>query len=81
MRDPVAPAKRSEAALKKAQTHTLEDGSPTHSFQTLMALLQTVVRNTCRSKNGAENAPTFKVTTTPDEKQKRALELIDQINM
>ena len=81
VRDPVAPAKRSVAALKKVQTHTLEDGSPTHSFQTLMALLQTVVRNTCRSKNGAENAPTFKVTTTPDEKQKRALELIDQIKM
>ena len=81
VRDPVAPAKRSVAALKKVQTHTLEDGSPTHSFQTLMALLQTVVRNTCRSKNGAQNAPTFKVTTTPDEKQKRALELIDQIKM
>ena len=28
VRDPVAPAKRSEAALKKVQTHTLEDGSP-----------------------------------------------------
>ena len=81
VRDPVAPAKRSEAALKKVQTHTLEDGSPTHSFQTLMALLQTVVRNTCRSKNDAENGPTFKVTTTPDIKQKRALELIDQIKM
>jgi hypothetical protein len=77
----VAPAKRSEAALKKVQTHTLEDGSPTHSFQTLMAMLQTIVRNTCHSKNATENAPTFQVTTTPDEKQKRALELIDQIKM
>lgn len=81
VRDPVAPAKRSKDALKKAQTHTLEDGSPTHSFQTLMALLQTVVRNTCRSKNKSENAPTFQITTTPDEKQKRALELIHQIKM
>lgn len=81
VRDPVAPAQRSEAATKKAQSHALEDGSPTHSFQTLMALLQTVVRNTCRSKSGSENASTFQVTTTPDAKQRRALELIDQIKM
>jgi hypothetical protein len=67
--DPLVPAKRSEAGLKKVQTHTLADGSPTYSFQTLMALLQTVGRNTCRSKNDAGNAPAFKVTTTPDEKQ------------
>ena len=81
VRDPVAPAKRSEAAMKKAQSHTLEDGSPTHSFQTLMALLQTVVRNTCRSKSDSENAPTFQITTTPNEKQKRAFMLLDQIEM
>lgn len=81
VRDPVAPAQRSKDALKKAQTRTLEDGSPTHSFQTLMASLQTVVRNTCRSKNNSDNAPTFQVTTTPDEKQRRALELINQIKM
>ena len=63
----MAPFKRSEAALKKAQTHTLEDGSPTHSFQTLMAQFQTVVCNTFRSANDAENAPTFKVPTTPEK--------------
>ena len=48
-RDPVEPAKRSNAALKKVQTHTLEDGTPTHSFQTLMTELQCIVRNTCRT--------------------------------
>ena len=31
-RDPVAPAKRSKAAQIKATTHTLEDGTPAHSF-------------------------------------------------
>ena len=81
LRDPVAPATRSQQALRKAQTHTLEDGSPTHSFQTLMALLQTVVRNTCRTKNTAADAPTFQMTTTPNEKQKRALDLIAQIQL
>ena len=81
VRDPVAPAKRSVAAMKKVQTRTLEDGSPTHSFQTLLARLQAVVRNTCRSKNTDESSPTFQVTTTPDELQRRALALIDNIKM
>ena len=81
VRDPVAPAQRSVAAMKKAQTRTLEDGSPTQSFQTLLARLQTVVRNTCRSKNSDESSPTFQVTTTPDELQRRALALIDSIEM
>lgn len=79
VRDPVAAATRSDAALKKVQTRILEDGSPVHSFQTLMAQLQTIVRNTCRTPGGAPDAPTFQITTTPDQTQKRALELINQI--
>jgi transposase len=80
-RDPVAPAKRSNAAMKKVLSLSLEDGSPTHSFQTLMSLLQTIVRNTCRTPKSAADAPTFQITTTPSDKQKRALELIGQIKM
>ena len=79
VRDPVAPATRSDVAMKKVQSRTLEDGSPVHSFQTLMAQLQTVVRNTCCTQKGAHDAPTFDLITTPDDKQKRALELIAQI--
>ena len=45
-RDPVAPAQRSEAAMKKACSHTLDDGSPVHSWHSLMAELSTIVRNT-----------------------------------
>ena len=78
-RDPVAPAKRSEAAMKKVLSRTLEDGTPTHSFQTLLRELETVVRNTCRTPNSTSDAPTFQITTKQNEKQKRALELIDQI--
>jgi transposase len=77
-RDPVAPAKRSKAALVKAGRHTLDDGTPAHSFSTLMAELATIVRNTCRTPQ-ATNAPTFEVVTTPNPKQKRALELLQQI--
>ncbi len=80
-RDPVAPARRSQAAMKKVLIRTLEDGSPTHSFQTLMKELETVVRNTCRTPKSAGDAPSFEVTTTPSDKQKRALELIGQIKM
>ena len=84
IRDPVAPAKRSKAALKKVITRTLDDGSPVHSFRTLMQDLQTIARNTCRTAKGTgstEDAPTFEVITTPTQRQKHALDLIDQIKL
>lgn len=81
IRDPVAPAKRSDAAMKKVLSRTLDDGSPAHSFQTLMGELGAIVRNTCRTPKSAEDAPVFQITTTPGDKQKRALELISQIKM
>lgn len=78
-RDPVAPAMRSDVAIKKVITRTLDDGTPVHSFRTLMQDLQTIVRNTCKTTHGAEDAPTFDLITTPTEKQKHALELIGSI--
>jgi transposase len=80
-RDPVAPAKRSKAALAKAARHALDDGTPVHSFSTLLAELATVVRNTCRTPNAGPDAPTFEVLTTPNTKQQRALELLQQIRV
>lgn len=80
-RDPVAPAKRSDAAMKKVHDRILEDGTPAHSFQTLLKTLEGVVRNTCHTPGAAQDVPTFEVTTTPNEKQKRALELISQIKL
>ncbi len=78
-RDPVAPAKRSAAALSKVSSHTLEDGTPAHSFSTLMAEMATVVRNTCRTPNAGSDTSTFDIVTTANDKQKRALELIQNI--
>ncbi len=78
-RDPVAPAKRSDAALTKVSHHTLDDGTPAHSFATLMDELATIVRNTCRAPTSAADAPTFEVVTTPNAKQRQALNLIEQI--
>jgi len=80
-RDPVAPAKRSTAALAKAARHTLDDGTPAHSFSTLMAELATIVRNTCCTPKAGPDTPTFEILTTPNAKQKRTLELIDQIRL
>ena len=80
-RDPVAPARRSKAALAKAARHTLDDGTPAHSFSTLMAELGTLVRNTCRTPSAGPDAPTFEVLTTPNAKQQRAVELLQQIRV
>jgi transposase len=79
-RDPVAPAKRSVAALTKAASLTLDDGSPVHSFASLLEELATIVRNTCRTPNAGSDAPSFHVLTTPNAKQQRALHLIAQIH-
>ena len=78
-RDPVAPAQRSEAAQQKAATHTLQDGTSAHSFRTLLEELSTIVRNTCRAPGASKDAPTFRVVTTPSEKQRRALRLLEAI--
>jgi transposase len=80
-RDPVAPAKRSKAALAKAARHTLDDGTPAHSFATLLEELTTIVRNTCRTPSAGPDAPTFEVLTTPNAKQQRALDLLQQIRL
>ncbi len=80
-RDPVAPAKRSAAALAKVARRTLDDGTPVHSFASLLEELATIVRNTCRTPAAASDAPTFEALTTPNAKQKRALELIQQIRL
>jgi DDE family transposase len=80
-RDPVAPAKRSKAALAKVARHALDDGTPVHSFSTLMAELATVVRNTCRTPSAAPDAPTFEILTTPNAKQQRAFALLQQIRV
>jgi Transposase DDE domain len=80
-RDPVAPANRSKATLAKIASKQLDDGTPAHSFCTLLAELATIVRNTCRAPSAGNDGPTFDVTTTPNPKQKRALELLQQIHL
>ncbi len=80
-RDPVAPAKRSVAALQKAATHTLEDGSSAHSFRTLLQELSTIVRNTCQPSSDLTPALTFQMTTTPNPTQLRAIQMLQAITV
>jgi len=75
-RDPVAPAQRSAAAMQKVNTGCLADGSPVHSFRTLLHSLATIVENTCRHRKGGNEAPTFQMITTPSAEQQRAFDLL-----
>lgn len=81
-RDPVAPAKRSRAALDKVHSKVLDDGTPVHSFQTLLNDLSSIVSNACR-RPGASTAgePTFEVVTTPNSTQQRAYDLLKSIQV
>ena len=80
-RDPVAPAKRSAKAERKAHTHTLSDGTPAHSFRTLLEELSDIVRNTCRTVKGSAQAPTFTIVTQANPIQQRALDLLETITV
>ena len=79
--DPVAPARRSAAALAKAHTRTLPDGTPAISFTRLLAHLATIVRNTMRPKSARPGEATFTLTTRPTPKQQQALDLLAAIDV
>ena len=78
-RDPVAPAKRSASAQRKAASKLIDDEQPAHSFATLLAEMSTLVRNTCRTPSAGATAPTFELLTTATAHQQRALALIRAI--
>jgi Transposase DDE domain len=74
-RDPVAPAKRSKAALAKVHSRRLADGTPAMSFGGLLAHLSTIVRNTMRRADPGPGEATFSLATRPTPKQQQALDL------
>lgn len=80
-RDPVAPAPRSAAARVKAGSRQLTDGTPVHSFRTLLTHLSTRVRNVCRPAGNGGASPTFTLDTQPDATQQRAYELLKTIQV
>jgi hypothetical protein len=70
--DPVAPARRSAAALAKVRRKRGDDGEPLHSFATLIDALAALTRNTIVFTGGA------RVTklSAPTALQRRAFELL-----
>lgn len=81
VRDPVAPARRSDSALRKITAKQLVDGSPAHSVRTLMHELATLVRNTCRRRGPPGEVTLFTLDTVPNEKQRAALRAIDALRL
>jgi Transposase DDE domain len=73
--DPVAPAQRSADATAKASHHRLPDGSPAHSFRTLLDHLGTLTRDEIEfvDPTGAR----IHKLTSPTPTQRRAFELLD----
>jgi hypothetical protein len=67
----VAPATRSSKALHKVHSKRTDDGQPVHSFQTLMADLGTITKNTAVMNNN-----TMHILTTPTPLQQRAFDLL-----
>jgi hypothetical protein len=78
-RDPVAPARRSDAALAKVRARRLADGTPAMSFTRLLAHMGSIVRNTVRSASARIGEATFTLTTRPTPKQQQALDLLATI--
>jgi transposase len=70
----VAPAQRSEAAIRKQTTGLTPDGLPVHSFRTLLADLATLTRNTIVTAIAPALPLTVLARQTPV--QRRAYELL-----
>jgi hypothetical protein len=74
-RDPVLPAQPTASAKAKKATHTMPDGLPVHSFESLIAELASRARNTYRLKSD-ESKLTFTQLPAPTPIQRRAYELL-----
>ena len=68
----VAPAVRSKAALRNVAHRQTDDGTPLHSFRTLLRDLATLTRNSVRLGEAR-----FQQLTTPTAVQQRVFQLLD----
>jgi Transposase DDE domain len=71
--NPVGPAQRSDQALTKAARKRTHDGTPVHSFTSLLADLATICANQVQP---TDDMPAFTIITTPTPLQHRAFELL-----
>ncbi|HUZ02864.1 MAG TPA: IS1634 family transposase [Thermomicrobiaceae bacterium] len=73
--DPVAPARRSAAAERKAATKTTSDDLPVHDFPSLLNHLASMTRNEVRFLAVADQ-PVIEQLALPTPTQRRAFELL-----
>jgi len=81
LRDPVAPAKRSDSAMKKVRTKQLDDGSKVYSFRSLLGHLAAIVRAICYCSDDRDTSTTFTMITRRNPKQQRAFDLLQTIRV
>ncbi|MGH9382475.1 MAG: IS1634 family transposase [Thermoanaerobaculia bacterium] len=74
--DPVAKAKRSAAATRKARRRRTSRGEAPHSFESLLSELGRRTRNTVRL---GDSEASFEQLSEANELQARALELVEEI--
>ena len=72
--NPVAAAQRSDEALAKAARKRTTEGTPVHSFTSLLADLATLCANQIQP---TDDMPAFTIITSPTPLQRRAFELLD----
>ena len=76
-RDPVAPAEPSASAQRQKATRRATDGTPLHSFQTLLQYLANVTRNACRAAGQPGLGESeFELYTRLSGEHERAMELL-----
>jgi transposase len=81
IRDPVAPAERSEAALNKVHTRRLDDDTPAYRFRGLLNHLSAIVRNKCQRIDSGSAEMSFTMDTPANPKQQKAYELLKTIKV
>lgn len=74
--DPVAPAKRSARADRKAATKKTDDGLSVQSFDSLLKNLATITKNTCTRLGATDSEGSFELITAASPLQERALALV-----
>jgi len=67
---PLSPAKKSNAALEKAQTHLTKDGETTHSMSTILDFPRTICQHEIKYENHEKSIYTI---TEPTVEQKSIL--------
>lgn len=77
--NPVKTKQPSPKAKEKATTKRLSDGTPVHSWRSLLTELSTVTRNYCQSNTSKNIQTNIVMDTKPNAAQQKAMDLLSKI--